>query len=66
MNKQKREAHGRPGAMNFFFWLSILQVKALATAIVKLSEKHGLDVSQFGGGHCKSAQPGHLLQVGQQ
>jgi hypothetical protein len=31
--------------------------------IVVLSEKHGLDVSSFNGKHCKSKQPGHLLQI---
>lgn len=38
-------------------------VKNLAKDIVKLSEKHGLDVSQFGGSRCMSGRPGHLLQV---
>lgn len=38
-------------------------VKKLAKEIVALSEKHGLDVSQFGGKHCASGRPGHLLQI---
>eukprot|EP00929_Paragymnodinium_shiwhaense_P109021 TRINITY_DN75387_c0_g1_i1.p1 TRINITY_DN75387_c0_g1~~TRINITY_DN75387_c0_g1_i1.p1 ORF type:complete len:530 (-),score=103.09 TRINITY_DN75387_c0_g1_i1:237-1826(-) len=39
------------------------KVKALADQIIALSEKHGLDVSQFGGKACKSGKPGHLLQI---
>eukprot|EP00052_Salpingoeca_macrocollata_P027098 m.255633 g.255633 ORF g.255633 m.255633 type:complete len:521 (-) comp22694_c0_seq2:82-1644(-) len=39
------------------------KVKKLADDIVKLSEKHGLDVSQFGGKRCKSGRAGHLLQI---
>eukprot|EP00051_Salpingoeca_urceolata_P013543 m.170132 g.170132 ORF g.170132 m.170132 type:complete len:569 (-) comp17822_c1_seq4:146-1852(-) len=39
------------------------KVSSLATQIVKLSEKHGLDVSQFKGKRCASGRPGHLLQI---
>eukprot|EP00421_Protoceratium_reticulatum_P062650 CAMPEP_0168419274 /NCGR_PEP_ID=MMETSP0228-20121227/32185_1 /TAXON_ID=133427 /ORGANISM="Protoceratium reticulatum, Strain CCCM 535 (=CCMP 1889)" /LENGTH=501 /DNA_ID=CAMNT_0008433153 /DNA_START=46 /DNA_END=1552 /DNA_ORIENTATION=- len=39
------------------------KVRRLAEDIVALSEKHGLDVSQFGGRACKSGKVGHLLQV---
>mmetsp|Transcript_58618 Transcript_58618/g.168307 ORF Transcript_58618/g.168307 Transcript_58618/m.168307 type:complete len:523 (+) Transcript_58618:1-1569(+) len=39
------------------------KVKALATGIIALSEKHGLDVSQFGGKPCSSGKAGHLLQI---
>jgi len=39
------------------------KVKKLADDIITLSEKHGLDVSQFGGKPCKSGKAGHLLQI---
>jgi hypothetical protein len=39
------------------------KVKAVADQIIKLSEKAGLDVGQFGGKHCASGRPGHLLQI---
>jgi len=39
------------------------KIVALATQIIKCSEKHGLDVSQFGGKPCQSGKAGHLLQV---
>mmetsp|Transcript_72690 Transcript_72690/g.225808 ORF Transcript_72690/g.225808 Transcript_72690/m.225808 type:complete len:508 (+) Transcript_72690:68-1591(+) len=39
------------------------KVKGLADAIIKTSEKHGLDVSQFGGKPCASGKAGHLLQI---
>jgi len=39
------------------------KVKSLASAIIELSEKHGLDVSQFGGKPCESGKAGHLLQI---
>mmetsp|Transcript_18711 Transcript_18711/g.51527 ORF Transcript_18711/g.51527 Transcript_18711/m.51527 type:complete len:510 (-) Transcript_18711:222-1751(-) len=39
------------------------KVKRLADEIIALSEKHGLDVSQFGGKGCKSGKAGHLLQI---
>lgn len=39
------------------------KVRELACNIIKLSEKHGLDVSQFGGKPCQSGKAGHLLQV---
>ncbi|EGD80693.1 hypothetical protein PTSG_01283 [Salpingoeca rosetta] len=39
------------------------RVDSLAKEIVKLSEKHGLDVSQFGGKRCSSKLPGHMLQI---
>jgi hypothetical protein len=39
------------------------KVKKLADSIIKLAEKHGLDVSQFGGKPCRSKQAGHLLQI---
>jgi len=39
------------------------KVKELASKIVALSEKHGLDVSQFGGKACESGKAGHLLQI---
>ena len=35
----------------------------LAQDIIRLSETHGLDVSQFGGEPCKSGKSGHLLQI---
>jgi hypothetical protein len=38
-------------------------VKALANDIIRCSEEHGLDVSQFGGKACASGKPGHLLQI---
>jgi len=41
----------------------VKSVKALAKAIVSLSEKHGLDVSQFKGKRCASGKSGHLLQI---
>lgn len=40
-----------------------LKVKALAERIIALAEKHGLDVSQFGGKACQSGRAGHLLQI---
>lgn len=39
------------------------KVKELAKNIIALSEKHGLDVSQFGGKPCESGKAGHLLQI---
>lgn len=39
------------------------KVANLASNIINLSEKHGLDVSQFGGKPCKSQKAGHLMQV---
>jgi len=38
-------------------------VRKLANDIIRCSEKHGLDVSQFGGKACASGKPGHLLQI---
>mmetsp|Transcript_96603 Transcript_96603/g.277409 ORF Transcript_96603/g.277409 Transcript_96603/m.277409 type:complete len:632 (+) Transcript_96603:72-1967(+) len=38
-------------------------IKRLAADIVALSEKHGLDVSQFGGKGCESGRAGHMLQI---
>jgi len=38
-------------------------VRKLANDIIRCSEKHGLDVSQFGGKPCASGKPGHLLQI---
>jgi hypothetical protein len=40
-----------------------VKIKQLAEDIMKLSENHGLDVSQFGGKACASGKPGHLLQI---
>lgn len=39
------------------------RIKKLADDVIALSEKHGLDVSQFGGRPCKSGKSGHLLQI---
>lgn len=39
------------------------KVKELADKIIELSEKHGLDVSQFGGKPCQSGKAGHLMQI---
>eukprot|EP00747_Dinoflagellata_sp_TGD_P102424 gnl/TRDRNA2_/TRDRNA2_168662_c0_seq1.p1 gnl/TRDRNA2_/TRDRNA2_168662_c0~~gnl/TRDRNA2_/TRDRNA2_168662_c0_seq1.p1 ORF type:complete len:519 (-),score=90.80 gnl/TRDRNA2_/TRDRNA2_168662_c0_seq1:223-1743(-) len=39
------------------------KVKCLADDIIALSEKHGLDVSQFGGKRAASGLAGHLLQI---
>mmetsp|Transcript_21144 Transcript_21144/g.46618 ORF Transcript_21144/g.46618 Transcript_21144/m.46618 type:complete len:532 (+) Transcript_21144:42-1637(+) len=39
------------------------KVKNLGDKIIALSEKHGLDVSEFGGKACKSTKAGHLLQI---
>lgn len=39
------------------------KVKELADKIIALSEKHGLDVSQFGGKACQSGKAGHLMQI---
>jgi len=39
------------------------KVKKLADEIIRLSEEHGLDVSQFGGKPCKSGMAGHLMQI---
>lgn len=39
------------------------KVKKLADEIIKLSEVHGLDVTQFGGKPCKSGRAGHILQI---
>mmetsp|Transcript_83059 Transcript_83059/g.173877 ORF Transcript_83059/g.173877 Transcript_83059/m.173877 type:complete len:455 (+) Transcript_83059:111-1475(+) len=39
------------------------KVQDLASQIIALSEKHGLDVSQFGGRACGSGKAGHLLQI---
>lgn len=39
------------------------KVQNLADAIIKTSEKHGLDVTQFGGKPCKSGKAGHLMQI---
>ena len=35
----------------------------MLVVIVALSEKHGLDVSQFGGKRCASGRAGHMLQI---
>lgn len=40
-----------------------LRIKRLADEIIELSQRHGLDVSQFGGQPCKSGKAGHLLQI---
>lgn len=40
-----------------------MQIKKVTKDIIALGEKHGLDVSQFGGKRCSSSLPGHLLQV---
>lgn len=37
--------------------------KGLAKKIIAVSEKHGLDVSQFKGRACVSGRAGHLLQI---
>merc|ERR1712190_85294 len=39
------------------------KIKKLADDIIALSERHGLDVSQYGGRACPSGRPGHLLQI---
>jgi hypothetical protein len=39
------------------------KIEKVIQDIIKLSEKHGLDVSSFNGQPCKSKQPGHLLQM---
>ncbi|CAJ1377032.1 unnamed protein product, partial [Effrenium voratum] len=39
------------------------KVRKLADEIIAMSEKHGLDVSQFGGKACQSGKPGHLMQL---
>lgn len=39
------------------------RLKRLARDIVSLSEKHGLDVSQYGGQPCNSGKAGHLMQI---
>eukprot|EP00440_Ansanella_granifera_P023763 gb/GFBE01025808.1/.p1 GENE.gb/GFBE01025808.1/~~gb/GFBE01025808.1/.p1 ORF type:complete len:497 (+),score=116.03 gb/GFBE01025808.1/:1-1491(+) len=39
------------------------KVKKLADEIIAMSEKHGLDVSQFGGKACQSGKAGHLMQL---
>ncbi|CAE7590502.1 unnamed protein product [Symbiodinium pilosum] len=39
------------------------KVRKLADEIIAMSEKHGLDVSQFGGKACHSGKPGHLMQL---
>jgi len=39
------------------------KVQRLADKIVLLAEKHGLDVSSFGGKPCQSQQAGHLMQI---
>merc|ERR1712187_923288 len=39
------------------------KVREIACKIIGLSEKHGLDVSQFGGKGCESGKAGHLLQI---
>lgn len=39
------------------------KIKALAAAIIALSQRHGLDVSHYGGAPCASGKPGHLLQI---
>lgn len=38
-------------------------VKKLTGEIVALAERHGLDVSQFGGRPCASGKAGHMLQI---
>jgi len=40
-----------------------LKIKQLAADIIKLSEKYGLDVSEYGGQPCESRKNGHLLQI---
>jgi len=39
------------------------EIKKLSKSIIALSERHGLDVTQFGGKQCASGLPGHLLQI---
>lgn len=39
------------------------KIKKLAKDIIQLSEKHGLDVTEFGGKGCESGKAGHLLQI---
>lgn len=39
------------------------KVRKLADEIIAMSEKHGLDVSQFGGKACQSGKAGHLMQL---
>ncbi|CAE8686896.1 unnamed protein product, partial [Polarella glacialis] len=39
------------------------KVPKLGDEIIAMAEKHGLDVSQFGGKACKSGKAGHLLQI---
>ena len=38
-------------------------IKALATKIVQLAVKHGLDCKAYGGKPCKSGRAGHYLQI---
>jgi len=40
-----------------------VKVRKLADEIIAMSEKHGLDVSQFGGKACQSGKAGHLMQL---
>merc|ERR1712196_523205 len=40
-----------------------MKIDKLADDIMRLSEQHGLDVSQFGGKPCTSGRAGHLLQI---
>mmetsp|Transcript_26130 Transcript_26130/g.60937 ORF Transcript_26130/g.60937 Transcript_26130/m.60937 type:complete len:585 (+) Transcript_26130:147-1901(+) len=39
------------------------KIRSVGDNVIKLAEKHGLDVSQFGGKPCRSGKPGHLLQI---
>eukprot|EP00929_Paragymnodinium_shiwhaense_P102868 TRINITY_DN66096_c0_g1_i1.p1 TRINITY_DN66096_c0_g1~~TRINITY_DN66096_c0_g1_i1.p1 ORF type:complete len:994 (-),score=259.37 TRINITY_DN66096_c0_g1_i1:110-3091(-) len=39
------------------------RVTSLGNEILKLCEKHGLDVSPFGGAKCPSGMSGHMLQI---
>jgi hypothetical protein len=39
------------------------KVRDLADKIIALAERHGLDMSQFGGNACESGKAGHLMQI---
>jgi hypothetical protein len=38
-------------------------VSELAKEIIAIAAEAGLDTAMFGGKHCKSGRPGHLLQI---
>ena len=45
------------------YYVPKAKVRELAGRIIAHSEKHGLDVSQFGGKPCGSGNAGHLLHI---